>query len=113
MGNLNHLEVFESWGTGGRLNDYDRKDLIGKKIKFPNGKLKFMYEQWRGDYKSVAGSEMSVDPNQEFTVKKEEKIYWGSRGEKTTAPMLLIADHKGSQYYIGSQMGYEPIEIIG
>lgn len=113
---MKHLSNFEIWrideSNGSRLNDYDVSFLKGKEIKFPNGKLKYMYITWRGDYKSVSTDEMNINPNDTFTVKGEEKIYYGSRGEKTTAPMFLIVDKKGNEYYIGSRMAYEPIEIV-
>lgn len=113
---MKHVKLFEQFlderETYGRLNDYDASFLKGKQIKFPNGKLKYMYITWRGDYKSVSFDEMDINPNDAFTVKGQEKIYHGSRGEKTTSPMLHIVDKKGNMYYIGSQMAYEPIEIV-
>jgi hypothetical protein len=97
----------------GRLNDYDVDDLIGKQVCFPNGNLKYAYEVWKGDYKSIDHSEMNVKPDKVFNVVSNQKIYWGYRGEKTTAPMFYITDSKGAGYYIGALMAYEPIEVLG
>lgn len=111
---MKYVKLLESFldESYGRLNDYDASFLIGKQIKFPNGKLKYMYVTWRGDYKSVSSGEINISPDDIFTVKSQEKIYHGSRGEKVTSPMFLVKDQKGNEYYIGSRMDYEPIEIV-
>ena len=110
---MKHIKLYEELvNENSRLNDYKASELIGKQIKFPNGTLKYMFVRWKGDYKSVEHDDIKVSPDETFTVKNEEKIYYGSRGEKSTSKMILITDKRGNDYYIGARMAYEPIEIV-
>jgi hypothetical protein len=112
---MKHLQSFESFqlheAFAHSINDHGKKNLVGKNVKFPNGKLKLTSKQWRGDYSSMSHYEEKVDPNEIFTVTKLEKVYWGSRGEKSTAPLLFVKDKNGKEYML-STMDYEPVEVV-
>jgi hypothetical protein len=93
------------------INDWGKENLVGKKVKFPGGKLKIAYVQWRGDYSSIGHYDEEVNPEEVFTVTKLEKVHWGSRGEKTTAPLLFIKNKSGHELML-SAMDYQPIEVV-
>jgi hypothetical protein len=108
---MKHIKLFEQFVSEASINDWGKKNLVGKKVKFPGGKLSIAYVQWRGDYSSIGHYDEKVNPEEVFTVTKLEKVYWGSRGEKTTAPLLFIKNKSGTEYML-SAMDYEPIEVV-
>lgn len=114
---MKNIAVFERFLESNKslnessINDWGKENLVGKSIKFPNGKLKVMFKQWRGDYASMGNYEEKVNPDDVFTVTKLEKVYWGSRGEKSTAPLLFVQDKSGREYML-TAMDYEPVDVV-
>ena len=110
---MKHLKLFEQFTNlnEASINDHGKENLIGKQVRFPKGKLSLAYQQWRGDYSSIGHYTEEVSPDKVFTVTKLESVYWGSRGEKQTAPLLFIKPEKGPELML-SAMDYEPIEVV-
>lgn len=116
---MKHIRAYESFLeepteleiSEASINDWGKDNLLGKKVMFPNGKLKVAHVQWRGDYSSINHYDEKVNPKEVFTVTKLEKVYWGWRGEKVTSPLLFVKNNSGKEYML-SAMDYEPIEVV-
>jgi hypothetical protein len=117
---MKHIELFEFFNISknqqssileASINDWGKENLVGKKIKFPKGKLRVTFVQWRGESSSMGHYDETVNPEEIFTVTKLEKVYWGYRGEKSTSPLLFVKNKSGNEYML-TAMDHEPVEVV-